>query len=53
MVVIDGPEVVEYLEDLRTIWQVKNNPTPLSDLTELDGDDGGREGETSTDQAAG
>ena len=39
--VIDGPEVVEFLEDLRTIWEVKNNPTPLSDLTELEDDDGG------------
>jgi len=41
IVVIDGPEVIEYLEDLRTIWEVKNNPTPLSDLTELDDDEGG------------
>jgi len=41
IMVIDGPEVVEFLEDLRTIWEVKNNPTPLSDLTELEDDDGG------------
>jgi hypothetical protein len=41
IVVIDSPEVVEHLEDLRTVWQVKNNPTPLSDLAELEGDDGG------------
>lgn len=41
IVLIDGPEVIEYLEDLRTIWEVKNNPTPLSDLTEMEGDEGG------------
>jgi len=41
IVVVDGPEIIENLEDLRTIWEVKNNPTPLSDLTELEGDVGG------------
>ena len=41
IIVIDSPEVVEFLEDLRTIWEVKNNPTPLSDLTEMEGDEDG------------
>jgi hypothetical protein len=41
IIAIDGLDVVEYLEDRRTVWEVKNNPAPLDDVTEEEGDAGG------------